>query len=419
MARIPSHREPTHPGLMLQSEFLEPLGMSQSKLADGIQVPFQRINEIVRGRRGITPSTALRLAKFLGTTPDFWLNLQLQCDLFYASMSEAEQLNNIQPHAMVNTPSQIDNPTNWSEERSWGQFKLTEYVCQVGFELVSAVGAAKEVTIPDSTVAARESEIRKRFEQLLPSGIRVGTGCVIDSFGNASQQIDFVLYHDNSRPLFEADDDYTSTLFPCEGVIAVGEIKSVIDSGHLRDVFDKVSSVKSLRRYVPASTTGVPEIEALPANPSLNPPASGGSQKTQLPDNLDDWDGRAFGFVLAGSSNLPIESIGKEFAHLFAATGSNLSPDILVAMDGSVVFPTSHFSDFNQEAEGGAEGAAGTIYAVNHPGKSFAYLISKLHEAFDTDQSFQAFNEFDRYIFEEGGECLPSGGNVTPLRLSS
>ena len=68
MVRIPSGREPTHPGEMLLEEFLNPMGLTQRELADGIRVPYQRVNEIVNGRRGITPGTALRLAKFFGNS---------------------------------------------------------------------------------------------------------------------------------------------------------------------------------------------------------------------------------------------------------------------------------------------------------------------------------------------------------------
>jgi addiction module HigA family antidote len=83
MVRIPTHREPTHPGEMLLEEFLVPLGISQRTLADAIHVPYQRINEIVNGRRGITPSTALRLARFFSMSAGFWLNLQLRWDLYH------------------------------------------------------------------------------------------------------------------------------------------------------------------------------------------------------------------------------------------------------------------------------------------------------------------------------------------------
>lgn len=104
MVRVPTDREPTHPGEMLLQEFLLPLGMTQRDLATAIHVPFQRVNEVVRGRRGVTPSTGLRLSKFFGTSPDFWLNLQLRWELYHAQRAEAEQIDSIQPHELVNVP---------------------------------------------------------------------------------------------------------------------------------------------------------------------------------------------------------------------------------------------------------------------------------------------------------------------------
>ena len=101
MVRIPSHREPTHPGEILREEFLLPLGMTQRDLASAIRVPYQRVNEVVRGRRGVTPSTALRLSKFFGTTPGFWMSLQLRWDLYHIQRAEAAQLENIRPHELV------------------------------------------------------------------------------------------------------------------------------------------------------------------------------------------------------------------------------------------------------------------------------------------------------------------------------
>ena len=98
MVRIPTHRSPTHPGEMLLEEFLLPMNLTQRELADGIHVPYQRINEIVNGRRGVTPGTALRLAKYFGTSPGFWMNLQLRWDLYHAQKSEASSLSTIQPY---------------------------------------------------------------------------------------------------------------------------------------------------------------------------------------------------------------------------------------------------------------------------------------------------------------------------------
>ena len=73
--------KPVHPGEILSEEFLQPMGLSQYRLAKDIDVPARRINEIVLGKRGITADTALRLARYFGTTPDVWLNLQVHYEL--------------------------------------------------------------------------------------------------------------------------------------------------------------------------------------------------------------------------------------------------------------------------------------------------------------------------------------------------
>lgn len=97
MVRVPTHRQPTHPGIILLEEFLEPIAMSQTELAKAINVPYQRVNDLINGRREITPGTALRLAKFFGTTPDFWLNFQRRWELYRAQQKEGEEIEQITP----------------------------------------------------------------------------------------------------------------------------------------------------------------------------------------------------------------------------------------------------------------------------------------------------------------------------------
>jgi addiction module HigA family antidote len=80
---------------MLLKEYLEPMALTQRDLASAIRVPYQRINEIVRGRRGVTPSTALRLGKFFATSPGLWMNMQLRWDLYHTERAEAPQLRDI------------------------------------------------------------------------------------------------------------------------------------------------------------------------------------------------------------------------------------------------------------------------------------------------------------------------------------
>jgi addiction module HigA family antidote len=85
---------------MLLEEFLKPMGLTQREVANAIHVPYQRVNELVNGRRRMTPSMALRLAKLFGVSAGFWMKLQLRWDLYHAQQKEAKQLELIQPYAI-------------------------------------------------------------------------------------------------------------------------------------------------------------------------------------------------------------------------------------------------------------------------------------------------------------------------------
>lgn len=95
---IPKNRLSTHPGKILLQEFLNPMELTQKGLADYLDIPIQRINEIVKGKRGVTPGTAWLLSKALDTTPEFWMNLQSLYDL-----SKTRPNKNIKPLNTVNT----------------------------------------------------------------------------------------------------------------------------------------------------------------------------------------------------------------------------------------------------------------------------------------------------------------------------
>lgn len=87
---IPRKRRPTHPGTILMEEFLGPKGITQVELARRMGVPVQRINTLIRGKRNVTAETAILLSRVLGTTPEFWMNLQDACDLYEAHQTLAK-----------------------------------------------------------------------------------------------------------------------------------------------------------------------------------------------------------------------------------------------------------------------------------------------------------------------------------------
>jgi antitoxin HigA-1 len=96
--RLPRRRPPTRPGEMLLEEFVKPLGITQSELAIRLGISFPRLNEIIRGKRSITSDTALRLARVLGMSADFWLGLQVDWDLWHAMHgSKASEIQSLEP----------------------------------------------------------------------------------------------------------------------------------------------------------------------------------------------------------------------------------------------------------------------------------------------------------------------------------
>ena len=88
---LPSQRRPSHPGVILLEQFLREIPMTQAEAARRMNMPVTRVNELVRGRRGITARSALRLGRLLGTTPMFWMNLQANWDLWHAQQEEWQQ----------------------------------------------------------------------------------------------------------------------------------------------------------------------------------------------------------------------------------------------------------------------------------------------------------------------------------------
>jgi antitoxin HigA-1 len=100
--RVPKNRPPTHPGEMLLEEFVKPLGIRQTELAERLGVSYPRLNEILHTKRAVTPDTALRLEQVFGMEAQFWLNLQVAWDLYHARRSpHARKIGRIRRHPAI------------------------------------------------------------------------------------------------------------------------------------------------------------------------------------------------------------------------------------------------------------------------------------------------------------------------------
>ncbi len=97
MAKYELKRTPTHPGEMLKEDFLTPLGITQTELAKALKTSFRTINEILNEKRSISPDMALRLSRYFGTSPDVWIGLQADYDLYWARLKSKKTIDEIKP----------------------------------------------------------------------------------------------------------------------------------------------------------------------------------------------------------------------------------------------------------------------------------------------------------------------------------
>ena len=310
-------------------------------------------------------------------------------------------------------------------------FDPDNFIRRIGERLIDEFKDAKTGTTPSTVGTATEQPVRDQLEQILPRGIAVGEGFVIDSYGGTSRQQDVILYERDICPVFSVNNTPQTTYYPCEGVIAVGEVKSSLDTASLRDGFQKVASVKRLRRHVvhefmPNPTTGEPVL-------------SNRDYLTTRRDsilNLGKDSGRQerfniFGFILAGELRLKYETLITTFHSLSSEEGDCLSPNLLVSLDGYTIgwgniakeerkeiFQSKNGSYGVKVYKDGPEGwkaswsaeSATSVGGMNSD--SFRVLIRWIKMAADQGRTSDA-RSFDRYF-----EQKPSAEPQSVLQIS-
>ena len=216
-------------------------------------------------------------------------------------------------------------------------FDPDKFIARIGQRLVDQFDDARAATTPVTVGDAMEQPVRTQLEQILPRGIAVGQGFVIDSEGGTSQQTDVIIYERDICPTFSVNDTPETTYYPCEGVIAVGEVKSTIDRRTLRDSFEKIASVKKLQRravheFLPHPTSGHPILQQ----------RSYGSLQTPSIINIDgskgsDSTAQIFGFVIAGDLKVSPETFCNTFKEFSQEIGERLSPNMVAILKGGLL----------------------------------------------------------------------------------
>jgi hypothetical protein len=241
-------------------------------------------------------------------------------------------------------------------------FCTQDFLRELGQDLILDFNKASRATTPGIIGGVREFGVKQKLESILPKMIGLGSGCIIDTTGCASNQTDIVLYEKNICPIFSIANDPQATYFPCESVIAVGEIKSGLGTKELNDAVNKIASVKKLHRFT--------------ENPNsfrrLNSTVAAEGMPEEGFDQVRNYHDQIFGFILCKEFTLKSETLLKNYLEACRKHPAHLSPNALISLKDGLVL----FTDRGTSAENMYD--ANKIVLYKHPEGEFQYLLHKL-----------------------------------------
>ena len=271
------------------------------------------------------------------------------------------------------------------------EFNATEYITRLGRSLIKEFEEARRATTPQLIGEAIETPVRRRLEQVLPRGIAVGSGCVIDSYGNCSRQQDVVLFERGICPVFSINDTPQSTYYPCEGVMAVIEVKSSIANSELTDSFDKIASVKRLRRYDVYSPG--------PGETFLEHRRYEGIQMANMTEFSDSKEmlrrglNQIFGAILTERLRLKPDTFRTRFVELTRHFGDDYTPNMVEILDGGTLMPCL-LEEGTARADYSAKSATHFMHTESEPMQNLIHSLYLTHRHGVTSPTAA----FDRYI---------------------
>lgn len=262
-------------------------------------------------------------------------------------------------------------------------FSAKEFVQSLAQDLVDSFAKAGRATTPVLVGSARENAVRSKLEKLFPQAIGVSTGCVIDVDNNTSKQTDIIIYEKDICPVFSVNDTPESSYYPCEGVIAVGEVKSTLNTNDLLDSFKKIESVKRLKRFGNEGTCFRRYCSRLVIKGS----------KDEAFDQLNKSLDQIYGFIICEKIGLSVETFLEKCAEEIKKRPSYLVPNMIVSLhDGVLVYLDSKHHRACTNSSG-----ADSIYFVNKEGENFQQILANLYSIITHGRSTDVL-PFNKYI---------------------
>jgi hypothetical protein len=261
-------------------------------------------------------------------------------------------------------------------------FSPTEFLGYLAQELIDNFTRAGKATTPGLVGGAREVEVRRKLEMLLPEKVAVATGCVIDSHGTTSNQADVVIHERDNCPVFSINGAAEATYIPCEGTVAVGEIKSTLNTKELRDSVSKLQKIKGLHRAFQDKTCFRHYGSAMLIQ--------GAESESYDPINKI-WD-QTYCFVLCQSFGISQETLAKHYTIFCAEAEPHLAPSMVLSLTDGIMM----LADENGQLLRNGVGAKRVAF-FRHPGGDFQYLLSEIVEACNNGRTTDVFPH-SRYL---------------------
>lgn len=284
------------------------------------------------------------------------------------------------------------------------------FIKEISEELIQNFDRASRATTPGLKGAARENEIRKKLENLLPRGVGIGTGCVIDHEGNASRQQDIILFEKDLCPAFSINDTAESTYYPCEGVIAVGEVKTQIGKEEIKDSFSKIESVKKLRRLPIKSKSVLTGNEIISFRKYLNSGAFDCALE-EIFDQDKNSNDQIYGFVICGSFSLKVDTICEHISTQSSLIDRKLLPNLIVSLNDGIVSP---YHEGNNSLCRAVMNGTGYLYGHSTCG-SFEHLLANLHQIIHQGRTVE-IKAFERYIIQAPEKMSVTIRKIVPVK---
>lgn len=283
-------------------------------------------------------------------------------------------------------------------------FDTNIFLNHLAQELIANFAIAGSATTPGLVGGAREKAVRDKLSSLLTKSVGVGSGCVIDSYGNTSKQIDIIIYEKDLCPVFAINDNPESTYYPCEGVIAIGEVKSSLNGKELDDIFQKILSVKKLIRFAKPSKSQMTGDLVTTFRKFGSTTSWDCAQVEEFNQNTKRTD-QIFGFAFCGELDIRPDTLADKYKDLVNSIENHLAPNLISILNYGLVLYMNRSQNAIRYWPGDD---SDTIFVSPKRDLNFQFLIARLMEFIQIARTVD-YSAYNRYIAPSAGDVFLNG----------